>query len=557
MMALVQGSILLSLTGSNNPCPAESRFVRNGSLNQRGSRLKDEDIRKLRENGWICPEARDWPLWWNGLGANMKVEVFTTGGKDNDSFFRISGKDGLVVGYYGDPFEVPSYVLTFWARGEGTLRAGVVAYQLSEDRQKIVGMVSLPPLEVKVRSEKWVRYRHLLRKGDMEVSVHAAFSAPEGTVDFDEVDIVPSNPVLDWSVEEEAKLYGTGALIENLDLVAADEVFRAKAQEYAAVVEALRSKAPTFDPALVEALEQEITPLEPYVRTPGVSLVQAVHYNEMLVLTRVLKRLVGEEEGQAGAIQATAASAPSIDHKPGVRPPRPDTVTITDIRSNKVRYDENETATTKATLVNTSGRAYSGTLIALMHLDLDTTREIARTAFTLGGAETKAWSFSYHVGPETYGRGIEVRFEKEAGEVVDSWQEFYAVAAEWFRVQQHTHAGQTPAYEVNPWVTYLNQRHYFACEPTDFGVHSTEVEQYLSGQAGYVIHPAARWAEIDYYRNLGIKHTFYQTFAFCGQMGYEEMRKHPEYSRPWIPSTAATRIRWNWLLLWRSARSAR
>ena len=78
---------------------------------------------------------------------------------------------------------------------------------MSEDRKKVVGQVfSIPPLQVKVESDDWVRYRHLLRKGDIEVTVHPVFSAPDGTVDFDEVEIRPSDPALDLVVEEEEKL---------------------------------------------------------------------------------------------------------------------------------------------------------------------------------------------------------------------------------------------------------------------------------------------------------------------------------------------------------------
>lgn len=55
------------------------------------------------------------------------------------------------------------------------------------------------------------------------------------------------------------------------------------------------------------------------------------------------------------------------------------------------------------------------------------------------------------------------------------------MAAEWFRVHQHTYAAQNKLYEVDPWVTYFNQRHYFANEPTDFGVQPAAVEAYLKG----------------------------------------------------------------------------
>jgi len=71
----------------------------------------------------------------------------------------------------------------------------------------------------------------------------------------------------------------------------------------------------------------------------------------------------------AAPLRSAVAGAATALLLPGVRLPRPETLTITDIRSNKVRYDENEAATTKATLVNTSGREFSGTLAADMILD--------------------------------------------------------------------------------------------------------------------------------------------------------------------------------------------
>jgi len=526
-------STLVSLSLPYVLC-AESRFVRNGSLSQKGAApsFTQEALDKLRADGWTCPDLEDWPTWWGGLGANMKLEYFRTGGKDDGAFVRISGKDGLVTVYYGIPLEVPSYVMTFWARGEGIIRAGVIAYELTPDRKSVVRQFLPPglvPVDIKVNSEKWVRYRRLLLKGDKEVSLHPAFSVPEGSVDLDEVDIEPSNPGLDLIVEEELALLGTGALIENLDFVKADEVFAQKVSEYREAVETFRQKAAGLEPQLVESLNAEIAAVNPYVLTKGLTTVQARHYNTMLALIRVLNRLSGKDVKAVAPIQAQEAPRVELTHKPGVRPPRPDTLTITDIRSNKVRYDENEDATTKATIVNTDSKEYSGTLIARMILDLDTTREIGRTQFRIGPGETKTWSLSYNVGPETYGRAIEVRFVDDKGNLLDKWQEYYAVAAEYFRVHQHTYAGPNEFYEVSPWTTYFNQAHYFANEPTDFGVQITDAEQWISGQAGYHINKAARRAQIDWYRRLGVNHSFYQTFAFCGQMGYEEMRKHPEY----------------------------
>jgi hypothetical protein len=236
--------------------------------------------------------------------------------------------------------------------------------------------------------------------------------------------------------------------------------------------------------------------------------------------------------GPAPAVSAVAASAAALP-LPGVRPPRPDTLTITDIRSNKVRYDENEAATTKATLVNTSGREFSGTLVADMILDVDTRREITRAAFTVAAGATQTWEFRYGVGPETYGRAVEVRFISADGAIVDAWQEYYSVAAEWFRVQQHILPNPKKTYDGDsPWATYHNQVHNFASEPTDWGVQAdkcAELEQYLSGQALYHLNMPHRRARYEHLRRQGIMGTFYQTFSYAGQMGYEVLRQHPEF----------------------------
>ena len=94
-------------------------------------------------------------------------------------------------------------------------------------------------------------------------------------------------------------------------------------------------------------------------------------------------------------------------------------VSITDIRSNKVRYIENENAATRVTLVNNTDKECTGTLIAVMHLDLDTKREVARTAFIIPPGVQKDWEFSYNVGCETYGRGMEVRFIDNDGNLIN------------------------------------------------------------------------------------------------------------------------------------------
>ncbi|MBI4023793.1 MAG: hypothetical protein HY360_02365 [Verrucomicrobia bacterium] len=511
---------------------AEAGNVRNGSLSDLGSTWTDEAIEALRKNGWTCPDVKGWPKWWGGFGGNVEFEWLPSGGKlGGDAYCRIHGKDGYVTGYHGLALEKQNYILTVWAKGEGTLQAGFLSYGLQEDGKtpcQITGADAPPPLKVAVNSETWVRYQHVMRKTPKLWSLHVAIAALLGTIDFDEVDLEPATPARELMVETAKPLYGSGELVENLEVIQGDAAFQKKLAEFDAAVRAFRDKAKSLDPQLVQSLEKEITALTPYLKGANKKEILAVSFNDMVLLTHALSNLAPTAARKSSRMEIKPAISSTKNYKVGERAPQPGTITITEVKSNKVRYDENETAQTKAILVNKSSVARKGTAVALMHVDIDRPREIARADLTLAAGETKAWDFSYSVGPETYGRGIEVRFV-ENGQALDSWQEFYAVAAEWFRVQQATHNAQNKAYTVDFHTTYCNQSHEFAGEPTDFGVYYPDgVEVYHSGQAAYPMSYPARKARHAWLRSLGIKSTIYQTSCFDGQMGYEVFRQHPE-----------------------------
>ena len=253
----------------------------------------------------------------------------------------------------------------------------------------------------------------------------------------------------------------------------------------------------------------------------------------LLITSAMLSTVLCAETQQAlknTPIQYKPFKVKPMTHKPGERTVRPDKVTILDIRSNKTRYDEDEKATTKVTVINKSSNAVTGKLVATMYVDLDTKRQIKQLNTTLQPGKTNTWKVSYSVGPETYGRAIEVRFVDENDQVLDSWKEFYVVAKEFLRVQQHSGNQSMKYYKATPWLTYNNFGHYFANEPTDFGAQVTDVEKHLSGQALYRISTKPKKARIAWMKKkYGTKCTFYVNSFFCGQMGYEQIRKHPDY----------------------------
>jgi hypothetical protein len=361
-----------------------------------------------------------------------------------------------------------------------------------------------------------VRYRHLLVKTPRLWNVHPWVGVVEGALDVDEVEIVPSTPALDLIVRAEAALYGTAALIEDKEMARTDAVFAERQKAYREALTVFEQAKGTLDKALVASLEGELKTLAPYVLTAGVSAVKVLHYNEMLALTQALNSLAGKEPGRPAAVTATEAET-ALDYALGRRDPKPDAVFVTAIEPDKILYAEDETATVRVTVKSTRATEETVTLVAVQHLELDSRTEVGRGAVTLPAGGESHWTIRYSVGPETYGRALEVKVLDAAGNEVDHWCEYYHVAREWLRVQMHTNS------------RYYNMGHYFANEPTDWGVQPTDAEQWIASQPGYHITPAHRQAAIRHAQQRGTKLTFYQNLAFGGIMGYEEMRKHPEY----------------------------
>ena len=505
--------------------------VRNSSFREaRGTTLSAEEVAAMRKSGWKCPDAKDWPHSWGGQGSKVTVEFPLTGGRGNDAFCRLSATNsGYVNGYWGKIFK-PSQILTFWARGKGTLRAGLMAYKLSDDHKRILPGGRMPALEVVINSKEWVRYRYLMRKPSYELTGHPLFQTLKGTIDFDDVDILDSDPALDAIVAEENRLYGKNALVESLKRVVSDATFADRLQKYRAAVRAFASAEERVSAHLVKPMRRYIASLGPYVESKGLKTVQSTHYNEMILLTRVLNRLAGKPVGSAIALKTTSVKNTGNPYFPGKRDPRPSQVTITDVRSNKLRYNENEPANTVATLVNHTAKTVTGVLRAKLIVDLGAVRSLAeKKAFTIKSGETRKWRFTYNVGPETYGRAIEVEFVDDRGTRLDKWQEYFAVAREFFRVHQHSYQVKAKYWAEDPHIFYFNQTHYFAHEPTGLGAEPFDAEVYITGQTGYRINQKFRKAQMAFNKSQGILSTFYVIGAFDGQMGYEQARQHPEF----------------------------
>ena len=470
-------------------------------------------------NGWTCPDVKDWPQWWNVVGKNGTVEFPRTGGVQSDGYAKLGGQNVFLTGYHSYELEKCNYIYTVWARGKGRLQLHLISYgkdeagkvkQLTKVGEAAAGMY------VKVDSVEWVRYRHLLVKMPLLWQVNPWIGVEEGLLDIDEVDISASTPALDLIVAAESALYGSGALIENMDVVKADDTFKEKVNLYRDSVSAFFQVKNKIDKTLAESIEKEMKFLEPYVLAENITLVRAPYYNEMMALTQVLNKLSAKGVTVPAAIKAQKAES-AVDYKPGMHKVKQNTVMVVAIKPNKILYEESESATAKVTLINTMDTTQTVTLTAWLYADLDNVRNVAQTNISIAAGGKTEWNIDYNVGSDTYGRALEVQVMDASGKELDRWQEYYQVGREWLRVQMHTFS------------RYNNMVHFFASEPTDWGIQSTSVEEYIAGQPGYHVKVNSRRNQIKSYQKTGKKITFYQNASLGGIMGYEEMRKHPEY----------------------------
>ena len=505
-----------------------ARSIQNGGFDQnRTLRPDDPFLVALSKAKWKISDELVLPVLWqpdvNTPGGTL--EYVRSGGWRNSAFLRLDGAGHVSFCYFGEPEPGKPYVASMRVRGKGKVWFGGNEY----GERGPIGETMF--VQRDVSTKKWTEYRGVYANKNPKVKVLHLFVAGQGPIDIDEVQLKPAELADADITREMSGMYGTGALIEDPDILAvrADEAYQSRLAEFHAAMDEFRKNPAKVERALFESIEKKAAALEPYLSGDGKVSVLVACQNDMIALTRVLKRQAGVDPGAPTPVRVEAVAS-AAGYKPGERAARPNTVTVTDVRSDKVRYNENENATTVATLVNTTSSPIPGTMVARAIAALDDSREIARTPTTLN-AGVNQWSFRYNVGPETYGRAIEVRFLDATGKLLDHWQEYYAVAAEWFRVQQHA-AGQPglKSYKTDPWVTYFNQCHWYASEATDFGVHAADFEKYIASHAGYYLDMPERKKQIKNYENIGIMSTIYQTMSFSGNMGYEVIREHPEFA---------------------------
>ena len=307
------------------PAAAQSLLF-NGSLNLGPAawpRLSPGEVQHLRSNGWNCPDGAQWPSWWLAKGSNVRFEVVAEGGKLGQ-YARITGKEGAVIcrAYSFKDWDKQikeeekhnfgeDHLFSVWTRGKGVLRVSFEAFGESAEG-KSTSVASPRPFTVNVDSDTWVCYRHIIRQDAAITRIHPEVSTVTGTLDFDELSLWRARFAEVPLVEEQERLYGTGALIEDKEMVAADDTFFATTRSFKSALEAFASTRESINRQLAESLDDTIHALFPYALTEGITTVQVIRYNDLIALTRVLNRLVGHDVGEAAAISAVDAQTTPV-----------------------------------------------------------------------------------------------------------------------------------------------------------------------------------------------------------------------------------------------------
>ncbi|MBQ9770292.1 MAG: hypothetical protein IJW23_00560 [Lentisphaeria bacterium] len=485
--------------------------VRNGSFDRKGGKPPTQaTVEAYRKAGIECPDAKDWTPYWGTLGKSGKIEFLSGGVRGR--FVRLS-KGACIRGYHGLKLDQDISV-ELYLRGKGEFSISFANYTLNGKRTVFLHPAKgIKPVYVNVDSDVWTRYTFTFPRPADVWNIHPYLTARKGTIDVDEVRIRHKGTSYLAVGKGEMRLRKEKLFITGKAEVALD----ANAKKYIEIFKTQYDRLKTFGSARytnipAQDLMQLLEELKPYVLTDGIKSIKVDHWNRMNALSYAVEEMTGDPVQMPGApVKASAGkAAPRAAANPNAAP-----VAITTIKPSRIRYNENDKGSVQYTLVNNTGAPLKGTLQITMRRGLHDEKTLKKASVTLKpGAQTL--TTSYNVGPETFGREIEVSFTSSKGTVVK--KEYFQVAKEFMRVMMHG-TGK-----------YQNFTHFFASETSDFGIKKTDDLEYLSAQPRYHM----RWkSRLPWFRHLkrdrGFVTSFYQAKAFAAQQGIEEVRKHPEF----------------------------
>ena len=481
-------------------------------------------LAKLAKNGWTFAKKPSWLAHWgpNPNTGNTHFEVRADGGHAGQRYIRLAGKGGGHISSYHGRLELGPYTYRLWARGKGTVIAGFYKYGTDGHYG------SETPIRWPVATDTWTCYRAIYPNIDGDLVSANLFVSGTGQVDIDDVVFAPATPAEQVYLSAWAVLQRRAALVLDKDVVKSGTLGAKRAD----VLRTAWDKAKTgarkryvdLDDTQWTAVGKRVAELAA-VLSSGKPIL-ADEYNQAVALAAALRVAAGEK--LPGFADKPGAASVDLDHVAGVRAPRPNAVTIVRVRPSKVLYGLNEQATAQVTVVNTTRKAQTGTLVLSEGWDVDSQRELQRKPAALRPRTRRTFKVQWNVGPIPYGRELRATF-LQGKQTLDAWAEYCAVADEWFWVVNTVGWLREGPHDRTWFSLYGNHGMYFARMPCDFSYQAPYEATWYSGQARYKINRQQMIAQIRHYQRFGVKATGYMNMFFCAQAGFETMRRHPEW----------------------------
>lgn len=500
--------------------PRLTADIRNGGFQRRGGNPPDAaTINTYRKNGIKNPDAAQWPQFWRCIGSSGTIEFPSTDGVDNGGFARFSGRNTILVGYHGEKL-AGDFVLEIYLRGHGTVSIGFHAYGLDQREQ----IRFIPPqnairnISVDIDGNTWTRYCFPFKKPQDLYAVHLTLNALSGIIDADEISIIHPGRDLFLIADAENRLRREKIFFTKPEKIQISpevlkiiDIFKKQNNELLKFTE-----SPSSNPDAKQLLTR-LKKFSPYVLTSGIEYISLDNFNRMLAFCYAIEQITGSK----AAFSLHLASVQDTPRKPIVEGTEEAMIQkplcFEKMNFGKILYEENENGIVYFALSNRTKTPVSGTLTIQMKSGINDHHVICVKKLTIP-IGVNAYQIPFNVGPETFGREVELKFTSNENNFSISKKEYFQVAKEYMRVMMHGTS------------RYKNLHHYFAHEQTDFGIHPTNDQVYLAPQVRYKITKKNYRAQIQYEKDKEHqKISFYQNRSFAGQVGFEEVRQHPEF----------------------------
>jgi len=487
----------------------EGNFQRSG-----GNPPNDAAIKQYRNNGIKCPDAKNWTPYWHCIGKNGSVEFIRE--KNGNRFARISGNNMLFCGTdYGGLRDTEYVAFTLDVRGKGVIYISYLTYL--KKGAKSGPDTKMGSAAVEVDSSDWTNYLFVMKRSDAIHALHPSLMALKGTVDIDNVNMIYGKENIDIFAiargEAESrlrKLHKTDGGQE----VAIDEEIQKRIEMFrtqeAALQKFVQEKP---DHVLAAKLMKHVKAVRPYLLTEGLKTIRRGQLNRAMALCYAIQEVTGSKVNYG-----KSASVKTPEKKKIAAAPRQNKLglfQVTDLKPEKLLYRENDNAKVSFSVQNYGSTSAKVKVKGILHSGIDDKRTVFERDAVLKSGRSR-FSFSFNVGSESFGRGIEVQVIDAKGKTIAEGREYFQAHKEFMRVMLHGTS------------RYQNVFHLFGHEQSDYGIQDTDDQVYFSNERR-LMRKKNLIRDVKNHRARNEHVSFYQCRSFSGQVGLEEVRKNPEY----------------------------